>query len=132
MNAVTALHAAKVMLLIPVTALTLNVPTPVSAHVCQCMPFDAMQQLVSEFDGKQKYMSHLLSNELLWLYRSTDVLAGTVLHSDMLRSIIGFMKSLRGGLWKMKGYMVHMHNCVCVVPNTHVSVAIQCTQGTVL
>ena len=47
-----------------------------------------MQQLVLVQDGKHKYMSCLLSSELLWLYRSTDVLAGTVLHPDMLRSSI--------------------------------------------
>ncbi len=47
-----------------------------------------MQQLVLVQDGKHKYMSYLLSSELLWLYRSTDVLAGTVLHPDMLRSSI--------------------------------------------
>jgi len=99
-----------------------------------------MQQLVLVQDGKHKYMSCLLSSELLWLYRSTDVLAGTVLHPDTLHSTMRVRKSLRGGPQKMKGHMVHMvhmqclgmvhimHNCVCIVRNTHVSAVIQCTK----
>ena len=97
-----------------------------------------MQQLVLVQDGKHKYMSSLLSIELLWLYRSAD--AGTVLHPDMLHSTMRVMKSLKGGLQKKKGHMVHMvhmqclgmvhimHICVCIVPNTHVSAVIQCTK----
>ena len=73
-------------------------------HHCQCMPctelvWDAMQQLVLVQDGKHKYVSSLLSSELLWLYRSTDALAGTLLYPDMLRSIIRVMKSINQSIY---------------------------------
>ena len=58
-----------------------------------------MQQLVLVQDGKHKYVSSLLSSELLWLYRSTDALAGTLLYPDMLRSIIRVMKSINQSIY---------------------------------
>ncbi len=58
-----------------------------------------MQQLVLVQDGKHKYVSRLLSSELLWLYRSTDALAGTLLYPDMLRSIIRVMKSINQSIY---------------------------------